>query len=160
MIKRFKQGDTAPDFIITASNGNEVSLSTFLGTPLILFFYPKNTAKDCVSLLSGFRDLFSDFKKEKVRLVGISVETLDSHNKFIAKYRIPFLLLCDTNMKMCRQYGVYRPRKVAGTKVWGVARTTFVVDKNGKIVKIYENIKDSDHAKEVLSFMRTSFRNL
>ena len=149
-----KQGDQAPDFVITASNGNEVSLADFLGQPVVLFFYTKNDAPDCVSLLCDFRDHFSELKRLGVRLLGISIETLDSQNKAISKHGIPFLLLCDKNMKISRLYGVYQSRVVAGAKVWGVERTTCILDQSGLIVKIFRNVKSPGHVEDVLEFLR------
>ncbi|MBN1903224.1 peroxiredoxin [Candidatus Sumerlaeota bacterium] len=154
---QIKEGKRAPDFVVTASNGNEVSLSNFLDAPLALFFYPKNTAQECVKALCDFRDHFAEFKNLGVRLVGASVETLDSHNKFISKYNIPFLLLCDKDMKISKLYGVFQPRKVAGSKVWAVVRTTFVIDEKGVIVKIYDNVRNPDHVEEVLTFLRERY---
>jgi peroxiredoxin Q/BCP len=154
---QIKEGKTAPDFVVTASNGNEISLSNFQDAPLVLFFYPKNTAPDCVKALCNFRDRFSEFKSLGVRLVGVSVETLDSHNKCISKYNIPFLLLCDKDMKLSKLYGVFQPRKVAGSRVLAVARTTFIIDEKGIIIKIFDNIKSPDHVQEVLEFLRTKF---
>jgi peroxiredoxin Q/BCP len=154
---QIKEGKAAPDFVVTASNGNEVSLSNFQESPLVLFFYPKNTAQDCTKALCDFRDRFSEFKNIGVRLVGVSVETLDSHNKFITKYNIPFLLLCDKDMKISKLYGVFQPRKVAGSKVWAVVRTTFILDEKGTILKIYDNIKNPEHVQEVLEFLRSRF---
>lgn len=154
---QIKEGKAAPDFVVTASNGNEISLSNFKGAPLVLFFYPRNTVPDCIKALCDFRDRFSEFKNPGVRLVGVSVETLDSQNKCIAKYNIPFLLLCDKDMKLSKLYGVFQPRKVAGSKVWAVVRTTFVIDEKGVIIKIFDNIKSPDHVQEVLEFLRRKY---
>lgn len=154
---QIKEGKAAPDFVVTASNGNEVSLSDFQESPLVLFFYPKNMAHDCTKELCDFRDHFPEFKNLGVRLVGVSIETLDSHNKFITKYHIPFLLLCDKDMKISKLYGVFQPKKVAGSKVWAVVRTTFIIDEKGTIVKIYDNIKNPDHVQEILEFLRNRF---
>jgi peroxiredoxin Q/BCP len=149
-----KENDLAPDFVLTASNGDEVSLSEFQDRPLVLFFYPKNNAPEDVKLACDFRDHFEEFFKIGVRILGISVETLDSHTKFITKYHIPFLLLCDTDMKASRRYGVFKPRTLDGIKVWGIERTTFVIDEKNKIRKISPNPEPTSHAEDVLRFIR------
>jgi len=152
-----QEGTRAPDFVLTASNGNEVSLNDFLGAQLVLFFYPKDNTPDCIREAGEFRDLYAEFKKAGARIVGVSLDTLDSHNKFISKYKIPYLMLCDTDMKMSRRYGVFKPRKVAGTKVWGIKPTTILLDKDGRIVKIFSKIKPGQHASEVLQYILQRF---
>lgn len=154
-LNNLDEGSQALDFVITASNGNEVSLSNFLVSPLLLFFYTKNDAPDCARLLCDFRDHFSEFKSLGFRILGISIETLDSHNKAITKHGIPFLLLCDKNMKISRLYGVYKPRFVEGIKVWGVERSTYIIDEKGVIIKIFRNVKSPGHIEDVLEFIRT-----
>ena len=154
---QIEEGMEAPDFVVTASNGNEVSLSNFQEAPLVLFFYAKNNAPDCIQELCDSRDHFSEFPKLGVRLVGVSVETLDSHNKFIAKYNIPFLLLCDKDMKISKLYRVFQPRKIAGSKVWGVVRTTFIIDEKGIIIKVLDKLKPPNHVQEVLEFLRRKY---
>ncbi|HOE62837.1 MAG TPA: peroxiredoxin [Candidatus Sumerlaeota bacterium] len=153
-IAPIKEGEPAPDFILAASNGDELSLNYFTGKPLVLFFYAKNTAPDGIKLVCEFRDHHQEFIAIGARVVGVGVESLDSINKFIAKYRIPFLLLCDTDMKITRKYGVFRPRDVEGVKVWGIERTTFIIDEQSRIIKIINQPEVPGHCESVLQIIK------
>lgn len=153
-IEPLNEGELAPDFILAASNGDEVTLTNFKGKPLVLFFYSKNTAPDGIKFVCEFRDHHQEFINIGVQVVGVSVESLDSHNKLIAKYHIPYLLLCDTDMKVTRRYGVFRPREVDGVKVWGVERTTFILDQHSRIDKIIYQPEVPGHCEAVLRIMK------
>ena len=153
--EQLSENDIAPDFVLTASSGDEISLKDFITCPLVLFFYSKNVAPEGIRMVCDFRDHFPEFLKAGAQIIGVSVETLDSHNKFISKYHIPFLLLCDTDMKVIRRYGVFKPRMLDGMKVWGIERTTFVIDGSGRIRKIYSSPDPTDHALDVLQFIKS-----
>ncbi len=149
-------GQAAPDFVMTASDGKEVSLGDFLKTPLVLYFFPRNNASESIRMACDFRDHYDEFVKLGVCVVGSGIETFDSQSKFASKYHLPFPLLCDNDMKLSRTYGVFKPRVVEGTRVFGVERTTFVINRKGEILKIYPDVKPDGHSKEVLSFLKTS----
>lgn len=153
------EGEQAPDFILAASNGDEVSLSNFRGKPLVLFFYSKNTVPDGIKLACEFRDYYQEFLNIGAQVVGVGVESFDSQNKLISKYHIPYLLLCDTDMKITRRYGVFRPRDVDGVKVWGIERTTFILDDDSRIEKIFYQPEVPGHCEQVLQFIKGMKRN-
>lgn len=150
MIK-LSAGAKAPKFKATASNGASVALDDFLGKKnVVLYFYPKDDTPGCTVEACGFRDLIKPIEKKDAVVLGVSPDGLKSHQKFVEKFQIPFLLLCDEDKKICQDYGVWVEKSMYGRKYMGVARTTFVIDKQGKIAKIFEAVKPPEHNNEVL----------
>jgi thioredoxin-dependent peroxiredoxin len=148
-------GDPAPGFTATAvggkyGTGQVVRLEDFRGRPVVLYFYPKDDTPGCTKEACSFRDAFSKYKKQGITVLGVSPDSEASHKKFIAKYKLPFTLLADTDHSIADAYGVYGEKKFMGRKYMGVYRTTFLIDEKGKIKRIFEKVKPEEHAAEVL----------
>ena len=145
-----KEGDLAPDFAVNDQNGNVVKLSDFHGSKVVLYFYPKDNTPGCTKEACSFRDSNDVFEKKGIKVLGVSPDDEKSHLKFIDKFSLPFTLLADTEKKIANDYGVYGEKSMYGRKYMGVFRKTFLIDEEGKIVKIFEKVKVSEHADEVL----------
>lgn len=155
-MARPKEGDKAPDFNVPASSGTNVTLKDFKGKQnVVLYFYPKDDTPGCTVQACGFRDLSKDFAKKGAVILGVSPDSVDSHGKFIKKFSLPFTLLSDTQKKICEDYGVWVEKSMYGRKYMGVERTTFVINKEGTIAKVYEKVKPQGHNEEVLEFLKT-----
>ncbi len=145
-----KEGSTAPAFKTKDANGETVSLKDLRGQKVVLYFYPKDDTPGCTKEACSFRDAFSQFKKKGIAVLGVSPDKEASHQKFVAKYKLPFTLLADTDKSIAEAYGVWGEKKFMGRTYMGVHRTTFLIDEKGKIKKIFEKVKPEDHANEVL----------
>ncbi|MBI4352647.1 MAG: thioredoxin-dependent thiol peroxidase [Candidatus Omnitrophica bacterium] len=152
---QLKEGMRAPEFKLSASNGEETALGDFKGKKrAVLYFYPKDDTPGCTTEACGFRDNLKTIETQDAVILGVSPDGVDSHNKFIGKFKLPFTLLSDPDKKVCQAYGVWVKKSLYGKEYMGVARTTFVIGKDGKIEKIYEKVKPEGHAEEVLEFLR------
>ena len=150
-----KEGAKAPDFLLQASNGKPVALKDFKGKQrVVLYFYPKDDTPGCTVEACAFRDSVKKIESQDAVVLGVSPDGVDSHNKFIEKFKLPFLLLADEDKKVCQAYGVWVKKSMYGKEYMGVARTTFVIGKDGKIEKIFEKVKPEGHAEEILAFLR------
>jgi peroxiredoxin Q/BCP len=145
-----EEGDNAPDFSTTDADGNPVKLSDFRGQKVVLYFYPKDNTPGCTKEACSFRDSFSEFKKRGIKVLGVSLDSESAHKKFVAKYDLPFTLLADTDRSVSEAYGVYGQKQFMGRKFMGINRTTFLIDEDGKIRKIFTKVKVNEHADEVL----------
>jgi peroxiredoxin Q/BCP len=145
------EGDSLPTLTLLDDEGNSVRTADLLGGPLVLYFYPKDDTPGCTSEASQFRDIYKQFQKKKVRIVGVSRDTPESHQKFKVKYSIPFTLLADTESKLCDAFGVIVEKTMYGKKSKGIARSTFLIDQHGKIVKVWPKVNVDEHAEEVLA---------
>ena len=145
-----KEGTTAPAFKTKDDNGEDVSLKDFKGQKVVLYFYPKDDTPGCTKEACSFRDAYSKFKKQGIKLLGVSPDSEASHQKFITKYKLPFTLLADRDHAIAEAYGVWGEKKFMGRTYMGVLRTTFLIDEKGKIKKVFEKVKPEDHAAEVL----------
>ena len=145
-----KEGATAPAFKTTDTNGKSLSLKDFSGQKVVLYFYPKDDTPGCTKEACSFRDGFLKFKKRGITILGVSPDSEKSHQKFTAKYKLPFTLLADTDHSIADAYGVYGEKKFMGRTYMGIHRTTFLIDEKGKIKKVFEKVKPDDHADEVL----------
>ncbi len=145
------EGDSLPDLTVTDDAGNPVRTTGFLGGPLIVYFYPKDDTPGCTNEASQFRDLYKHFVAKNARIVGVSRDSAESHQKFKAKYAIPFTLLADTDSKLCDAFGVIVDKNMYGKKTKGVARATFLIDAGGTIVKVWPKVNVDEHAEEVLA---------
>jgi thioredoxin-dependent peroxiredoxin len=146
-----KINQAAPDFSLPDENGNYHKLTDFLGKPVVLYFYPRDDTPGCTKEACNFRDDYSAFQKAGLEIIGISPDTVESHAKFKAKYTLPFLLLADKDHQVSKLFGAWGKKKFMGREFDGVLRTTFLINKEGEIVKIFEGVKPADHSKEVLS---------
>ncbi len=144
-------GIKAPDFTLPDENGKLHTLSEYQGKPVILYFYPKDDTPGCTTEACNFRDDYSAYEKAGVTILGVSPDSPQSHAKFKKKFGLPFTLLSDEGHKVCNTYGVWGPKKFMGKSYEGVLRTTFLIDSEGKIIKVFENVKPAEHSKEILS---------
>jgi thioredoxin-dependent peroxiredoxin len=147
-------GLEAPDFTLQDETGAEQTLSEFRGAPVVLYFYPKDDTPGCTTEACNFRDDYSAYQQAGVRIVGVSPDSPKSHAKFKAKFNLPFSLLADVDHRVCEQYGVWGPKKLMGREYEGVYRTTFLIDKDGKVARVFENVKPADHSAEILDTLR------
>lgn len=144
-------GIQAPDFKLNDNEGQPHALGDYRGQTVVIYFYPKDDTPGCTQEACSFRDAYADFKKAGVTLIGISPDSEKSHTKFIEKYELPFTLLSDPGHKVCEAYGVWGLKKFKGREYEGVYRTTFIIDPEGVIKHVFENVKPDDHSQEVLA---------
>lgn len=144
-------GIIAPQFTLPDETGEERSLSEYRGQPVVLYFYPKDDTPGCTKEACNFRDDYSEYEKAGVVILGVSPDTPEKHTKFKSKYQLPFTLLSDVEHKVCELYGVWGQKKFMGREYEGVHRTTFLLNAEGQIVKIFEKVRPAAHSKEVLS---------
>ena len=149
-MNMLKEGITAPNFTAKDEKGETVRLKDLRGQKIVLYFYPKDDTPGCTKEACSFRDAFSDFKKRGIRILGVSLDSEASHQKFTAKYNLPFTLLADTDHSIADAYGVYGEKKFMGRSYMGVKRMTFLIDEKGKIKKVFEKVKPEEHAREIL----------
>ena len=149
-----REGTKAPEFSLMASNGKKISLKDFRGKQrVVLYFYPKDDTPGCTVEACGFRDKIQQIEKKDAVVLGVSPDGVDSHNKFIEKFDLPFILLADEDKGVCKAYGVWVKKSMYGREYMGVARTTFIIGKDGAIEKIYEKVKPEGHNNEILEFL-------
>jgi len=146
-----KEGDDAPDFKLKNQNGETVKLSEQRGKKIALYFYPKDDTPGCTKQACSLRDGFSELQKAGITVFGVSMDTEAKHQKFIAKYDLPFDLLIDENHEIADKYGAYGEKKFMGRTYDGILRKTFLINEDGKIKKIFDKVKVSEHAGEVLT---------
>lgn len=154
MIK-LKIGSLAPDFELPDQNGKKHKLNSCRGRWVLLYFYPKDNTPGCTKEACSIRDFFPDFRKLGMEVMGISIDSISSHKKFAKKYDLPFTLLADIDKKIVNLYGVWAKKKIMGRQYMGTLRTSFLINKNGRIAKIYEKVKPEIHAQEVLNDLKT-----
>ena len=147
-------GIQAPDFSLTDENETLRRLSDFRGRTVVLYFYPKDDTPGCTTEACAFRDDYSAYVTADVVILGVSPDSAKSHDKFKTKFDLPFPLLADKDHIICEKYGVWGLKKNYGHEYEGVFRTTFLIDSNGRIIKVFENVKPSDHSAEVLSAIK------
>ena len=144
------EGQPAPDFTLTSDSGDEVSLESLRGKPVVLYFYPKDDTPGCTAQACGIRDAWDDFEKAGAVVLGVSPDGEASHEKFKAKYDLPFTLLADTDHAVANAYGVWGEKSYAGKTYMGVMRSTFVIDAEGNLARAFHNVKPAEHADQVL----------
>ncbi|WP_062197004.1 thioredoxin-dependent thiol peroxidase [Massilibacterium senegalense] len=147
-------GKTAPDFSALASNGETVSLSDFKGKNVILYFYPKDMTPGCTTEACDFRDRYEEFNGLDVVILGVSTDPIERHKKFIEKHTLPFLLLSDEDHKVCELYDVWKLKKNFGKEYMGIERSTFVMNKEGIIMKEWRKVRVKDHVEQALTFIK------
>ena len=149
-----KINSKAPAFVVPSTTKNKFSLKDSIGKYVVLYFYPKDDTPGCTIETNDFNKLLSKFKKLDCEVYGVSKDNLKSHDKFRDKYKIKFDLLSDEDLKVLKKYKVWGKKKFMGREFMGVIRTTFLIDKKGKILKVWENVKVKDHAKDVLDTLK------
>lgn len=149
-----KLHSAAPLFILPDQDGKEHSLADYGGKWVLLYFYPKDDTPGCTKEACTIRDSFPDFKKLKINVLGVSVDSVASHKKFETKYELPFTLLSDDKKEVVKKYGVWGKKKFMGRVYEGTFRTSFLIDPKGKIAKIYEDVNPVVHAAEVLADLK------
>jgi len=144
-------GIEAPEFELPDESGTSRKLNDYRGKNVVLYFYPKDDTPGCTTEACNFRDDYSQYQQAGVVILGVSPDKPAKHTKFIAKYQLPFTLLSDVEHKVCELYGVWGRKKFMGREYDGVFRTTFLIDANGMIVRVFENVSPANHSQEVLS---------
>ncbi len=139
----------APDFTLPADDGRDVTLSSLRGKWVVLYFYPKDDTSGCTTQACGFRDAFPRFGDLDAVILGVSPDGVESHEKFKAKYDLPFTLLADTEHAVAELYGVWKEKSMYGRKYMGIERTTFLIDPDGRIARIFAKVKPAGHAEAV-----------
>ena len=150
-----KINSSAPNFTSPSTSQKNYSLKDSLGKYVVLYFYPKDNTPGCTIETNDFNKLLTSFKKLDCEVYGISKDSLESHDKFRDKYKIKFDLLADEKLTVLKKYKVWGKKKFMGREFMGIIRSTFLIDKKGKIIKIWENVKVKDHAKEVLETLKS-----
>ena len=150
------EGKRAPDFSADSTSGGKISLKDFKGKNVILYFYPKDNTSGCTKEACNFRDAFADFKKQSAVIVGVSPDSIASHDKFIARFDLPFALVSDPDHAIAERYGVWKQKSMYGRKYMGIERTTFIIDPAGKIARIFPKVKVENHHAEVLEALRAT----
>jgi len=148
---KLKEGDQAPDFSTPTNGGGILSLADLKGKNVILYFYPKDDTPGCTKEACAFRDHFAAFKKKGAVVLGVSVDPVKSHDKFVEKFKLPFPLLADEDKKIVEAYGVWGQKSFMGRKYMGVHRVTFLIGPDRMIRKIWPKVKPEEHAEEVLA---------
>lgn len=146
-----RENQKAPDFELTNDEGEKISLSGFRGKLVVLYFYPKDDTPGCTTEACNFRDDYEDYRKQGAEIIGVSPDSVKSHIKFRTKHTLPFILLADEKHKVCEMYGVWGKKKIFGKEYFGVLRTTFLIDKDGNIAKVFKGVKPANHSKEVIA---------
>jgi peroxiredoxin Q/BCP len=142
-------GAEAPDFTVLTDANEPLTLSSLRGRPVVLYFYPKDDTSGCTTEACEFRDAFPRFGASEAIILGVSPDPVKSHVKFKQKYELPFTLLADTDHAVSEAYGVWQEKSMYGRKYMGVARTTFVIGRDGRIARVFEKVKPAGHAAEV-----------
>ncbi|WP_211748401.1 thioredoxin-dependent thiol peroxidase [Paenibacillus sp. Marseille-Q4541] len=147
-------GSKAPDFVLHATGGEEIKLSDFRGKRVVLYFYPKDMTSSCTAEACQFRDEHATFEDLNTVILGVSTDSLKQHEKFIAKYELPFLLLSDEEHKVAELYDVWQLKKMYGREYMGIVRSTFVIDEEGILVKEWRKVKVKGHIEEALEYIK------
>jgi len=150
-VRELSIGDKAPDFSLPTGDGTTLSLKALRGKRVVLYFYPKDDTPGCTSEACSFRDEIQVFQKKGAVIIGVSIDSVESHRKFAGKYDLPFALLSDEKKVMVKAYGVWKQKNMYGKKYMGVERTTFVIDEEGRIAQIFRKVKVDGHTEEVLA---------
>ena len=144
-------GTKAPDFTLSDKNGELVRLSDFAGKKIVLYFYPKDNTPGCTRQACAFAGSFAEFEKRNITVIGISKDSVSSHQKFAEKYNLPFILLSDPDRVAIEAYGVWQEKKMAGKVGMGVVRTTFLIDEEGTVTAVMPKVKPDTNAAEILA---------
>ena len=154
-MSHLKVGDKAPEFKGVDQNGNAIDLNQYVGKKVVLYFYPKDDTPGCTAQACNLRDNFDVLKEKGIEVLGVSTDSIKSHAKFVDKFKLNFTLIADENKEIVEKFGVWGLKKFMGREYMGINRTTFVLDKDKNILKVFENVKPLVHAKEVLEFIQS-----
>ena len=149
-----KEGQKAPDFTLAGGDGSQVSLASLKGKPVVLYFYPKDDTPGCTKEACAFRDTQSRLRKAGAVVLGVSPDSVASHQKFGAKYKLPFTLLSDPDKAIAKKFGAYGEKVMYGKKVVGMIRSTFVIDAEGVVRKVFPKVRVDGHAEQVLQALQ------
>ena len=149
-----EEGKKAPAFNLPSTEGKKISLSSLKGSPVVLYFYPKDSTPGCTTEACDFRDWHPEFKKLGAIVLGVSADSMQKHEKFSAKHELPFPLLSDEEMAVLEKYGVWQEKKLYGKTFLGIVRSTFLIDAAGKVVKVWPKVKVKGHVEEVLAAVK------
>jgi peroxiredoxin len=144
------EGTTAPDFTLPDQDGNDFTLSSARGKPVVLYFYPKDDTPGCTTQACAFRDARADYEAAGAKVIGVSPDDVKSHGKFVKKHGLNFTLLADAGAAVCTSYGVWKEKSMYGRTYMGVERTTFVIDAAGVVRKVFPKVKVDGHSEAVL----------
>ena len=147
------EGVKAPDFTLADKDGREVSLHDFAGKKVVVYFYPKDNTPGCTRQACAFRDAYAEFGQKDVTVIGISRDSVKSHQNFAGKNELPFILLSDPQLAAIQAYDVWQEKKMYGKTTMGVVRSTYVIDENGMIVKVFPKAKPDTNAPEILQWL-------
>lgn len=150
-MAELKVGEKAPEFTLPTGDGGEISLSDLKGKRVVLYFYPKDNTSGCTKEACSFRDAIKKFEKKNAVIIGVSIDSVTSHQKFAEKYDLPFPLASDEKKELVEKYGVWKEKSMYGRKYMGIERTTFVIDEKGKIAQLFRKVTVDGHAEEVLA---------
>ncbi|HIX15504.1 MAG TPA: thioredoxin-dependent thiol peroxidase [Candidatus Hungatella pullicola] len=148
-----KAGEKAPDFTLKDKDGNSVTLSSFLGRKVIVYFYPRDNTPGCTREACAFAGAYDGFRERNVEVIGISRDSEKSHSNFAAKHHLPFILVSDPELEAIKAFDVWQEKKLYGKVSMGVVRSTFVIDEKGIIEKVYEKVKPDTNAAEILDYL-------
>ncbi|HCQ5553748.1 TPA: thioredoxin-dependent thiol peroxidase [Clostridioides difficile] len=146
-------GTRAPEFTLEDKDGNKVSMSDFKGKKVVVYFYPKDNTPGCTRQACAFRNAYDGFKKEDVQVIGISKDSIKSHQKFAEKHELPFILLSDPDLVAIKAFDVWKEKKMYGKTALGVVRAIYIIDENGIIEKVFEKAKPDTNAQEILEYL-------
>lgn len=147
------EGIKAPDFELFDKAGNGIKISDFIGKKVVLYFYPKDNTPGCTRQACAFKDAYEDFKSQEIVVIGISKDSIKSHEKFAEKHGLPFILLSDPELIAIKAYDVWQEKKLYGKVTMGVVRTTYIIDEKGIIQKVFDKVKPDTNAKEILDYL-------
>jgi len=153
MADWIEEGSTAPDFTLPTHDGTKLKLSSLRGAPVVLYFYPKDDTPGCTKEACGFRDAKARFARHGAVVLGVSPDSPESHERFRTKYKLPFTLLADEGHRVAEKYGAWREKNMYGKKSMGIARSTFVIDAAGTVVKVFKAVKPDGHDAKVLEVL-------
>ena len=148
-----KEGTKAPDFSLNDKDGNQVTLSDFLGKKVVQYLYPTDNTPGCTRQACAFASAYEQFKNQEIAVIGISKDSVKSHQNFAAKYELPFVLLSDPELEAIKAYDVWQEKKLYGKVSMGVVRTTYIIDENGMIEKTMEKVKPDTNAADILAYL-------
>ena len=146
-------GTKAPEFTLEDKDGNKVSMSDFKGKKVVVYFYPKDNTPGCTRQACAFRNAYDGFKKEDIQVIGISKDSIKSHQKFAEKHELPFILLSNPDLVAIKAFDVWKEKKMYGKTALGVVRATYIIDENGIIEKVFEKAKPDTNAQEILEYL-------
>jgi peroxiredoxin Q/BCP len=155
MADWIEEGAKAPDFTLRTHDGEKLKLSSLRGSPVVLYFYPKDDTPGCTKEACGFRDARAKLATQGAIVLGVSPDGPESHERFRTKYKLPFTLLCDPDHAVAEKYGAWREKNMYGKKSMGIARSTFLIDATGRVAKVFKAVKPDTHAEQVLAALAT-----